>query len=459
MSSSSSSPFELETELKRDLGVVSATTIIIGGIIGSGIFGAPAGIAQQLGNPGLFMLVWIIGGVMGFAGALCFAELGAMMPRSGGQYVYLKEAYPPIVAFLYGWMEVVLIQSAGLAAIAVVCTNYMGYFMPFVSSNNAVLSIGPVIVSTQQIAIWILMIFLCIVNYAGVRFGGQIMNLTTFAKVGALIGLALIAMIEGGGDSSHFTPVVPPDMDMSIFTMMGPAMIGALFAYQGWTNTNSIAGEVKDPQRVLPRAIFFGLGLCTVVYMLVNWSYLYVLSIDEIAASTRVAADVAERLMGPIGGSLISAAVMISTFGTMNGIMMFTPRIPYAMARDGLFFKSFTHVHPKYQTPSKAIIATTIWGMVWTFLGDFQDIINAFVYAVYAYYGLNVLALILLRRKYPDAHRPYKVPFYPYVPIFFLIIVTWVVISIITQNIGQALPGLGCLAVGAVVYMIWFRKK
>ena len=144
MSSSSSSPFELETELKRDLGVVSATTIIIGGIIGSGIFGAPAGIAQQLGNPGLFMLVWIIGGVMGFAGALCFAELGAMMPRSGGQYVYLKEAYPPIVAFLYGWMEVVLIQSAGLAAIAVVCTNYMGYFMPFVSSNNAVLSIGPV---------------------------------------------------------------------------------------------------------------------------------------------------------------------------------------------------------------------------------------------------------------------------------------------------------------------------
>ncbi|MDP7238907.1 MAG: amino acid permease, partial [Candidatus Latescibacteria bacterium] len=239
----------------------------------------------------------------------------------------------------------------------------------------------------------------------------------------------------------------------------GPAMIGALFAYQGWTNTNAVAGEVKDPQKVLPRAIFFGLGLCTVVYMAVNWTYLYVLSIDEIAASQRVASDVAERLVGPIGGSLISAAVMISTFGTMNGILLFSTRIPYAMARDGLFFKSFGHVHSRYQTPSRAIIAVTIWAIGWTFLGGFQDIINAFVYAVYAYFGLNVLALILLRRKYPDAHRPYKVAGYPYVPIFFLIVVTWVVITIVAQNFSQALPGLACLAVGAVVYLVRFRKK
>jgi len=457
--SSSSSPFELETELKRDLGVVSATTIIIGGIIGSGIFGAPAGIAQQLGNPGLFMLVWIIGGVLGFTGALCFAELGAMMPRSGGQYVYLKEAYPPIVSFLYGWMDVVLIQSAGLAAIGVVCTNYLGYFIPIVSPDVSVLSLGPVVVSSQQVVIWILLAFLCFANYVGVRFGGLVMNLTTFAKVGALVGLALVAVIVGGGDTSHFMPLIPPDLDASIFTLMGPAMIGALFAYQGWTNTNAVAGEVKDPQKVLPRAIFFGLGLCTVVYMAVNWTYLYVLSIDEIAVSQRVASDVAERLVGPIGGSLISAAVMISTFGTMNGILLFSTRIPYAMARDGLFFKSFGHVHPRYQTPSRAIVAVTIWAIAWTFLGGFQDIINAFVYAVYAYFGLNVLALILLRRKYPDAHRPYKVAGYPYVPIFFLIIVTWVVITIVAQNFSQALPGLGCLAVGAVVYLVRFRKK
>ncbi len=452
-----SSPFQLETELRRDLGVVSATTIIVGGIIGSGIFGAPAGIAQQLGNPGLFLLVWILGGALGFAGALCFAELGTMMPRSGGQFVYLKEAFPPIVAFLYGWVEFILLQSAGMAAIGAICTSYMGYFIPGISSHITVFSLGPIAISSQQVAVWVLILFLCFVNYVGVRFGGLLMNLTTFAKVTALVGLALLAAWIGG-NVSHFEPLVPPDLDTGILTVLGPAMIGGLFAYQGWVNTNMVVGEVKDPQRILPRVIFFGLGLCTLVYLAVNWSYLYVLSIGEIAASERVAADAASRLIGPVGASLISAAVMISTFGTMNGTMIITPRIPYAMARAGLFFKWFTHVHPRYRTPSRAIVAMSVMGFVWTFLGDFQSIINAFVYIVYLYYGLNVLALIVLRRKFPDARRPYKVPGYPYVPILFLVVVAWVVVTVVTQNFLQALPGLGCLGLGAVVYLIWFRK-
>ena len=283
------------------------------------------------------------------------------------------------------------------------------------------------------------------------------MNLTTFAKVTALVGLALLAAWIGG-NSEHFVPLVPPDIDFSILAVLGPAMIGGLFAYQGWVNTNMVVGEVKDPQRILPRVIFFGLGLCTLVYLAVNWSYLYVLSIDEIAASERVAADAASRLIGPVGASLISAAVMISTFGTMNGTMIITPRIPYAMARAGLFFKWFTHVHPRYRTPSRAVVAVSIMGFVWTFLGGFQAIINAFVYIVYLYYGLNVLALIVLRRKHPDAHRPYKVPGYPYVPVLFLVVVAWVVVTVVTQNFLQALPGLGCLGLGAVVYLVWFRK-
>ena len=454
---SSSSPFELETELRRDLGVVSATSIIVGGIIGSGIFGAPAGIAQQLGNPGLFLLVWIVGGTLCFAGALCFAELGTMMPRSGGQFVYLKEAFPPIVAFLYGWVEVVLLQSAGLAAIGAICTSYMGYFLPFISSHVTVFDLGFFVISSQQVAIWILLIFLCFVNYVGVRFGGLVMNMTTFAKVTALAGLALLA-IAIGGDAGHFEPMVPPDIDAGILTVLGPAMIGALFAYQGWVNTSMVMGEVREPQRILPRVILFGLGLCTLVYLAVNWSYLYILGIDGIATSDRVAADVATWLIGPVGGSLISAAVMISTFGTMNGTLIITPRIPYAMARAGMFFKSFTHVHPRFKTPSRAILATTAWAILWTFLGNFQAIINAFVYIVYLYYGLNVLALIVLRRKHPDAKRPYKVPGYPYVPVFFLVVVSWVVVTVVTQNFLQALPGLGVLGLGAVVYLVWFRK-
>ncbi len=451
--------FTLETELARDLGITSATTIVIGGIIGSGIFGAPAGIAQALGNPGLFMSVWFIGGLMGFTGALCFAELGAMMPRSGGQLVYLLEAFPPVVGFLYGWMEVVLIQSAGLAAIAVVCVSYLGYFLPTVSPDAVVISVGGSTVSTQQVAIWVLLWALCAVNYCGVRFGGTVMNLTTFAKVAALVSLTVVAALVGGGDWNHFLPLVPQKIDWGLAGLMGPAMIGALFAYQGWANTNAIAGEVKDPQRVLPRAIFLGLGTCTLVYIAVNWSYLYVLSIEEIAASERVAADVAVRLIGPVGGSLISLAVMISTFGTMNGILMYTPRVPYAMAQERIFFKWFTHVHPTYRTPSRAIVALTLWAMMWTFLGSFQDIINAFVYAVYAYFGLCVVALLKLRRSHPDVPRPFRVPCYPWIPLFFLLVTACVIVSILVENTTQAVPGFVCLAAGIPVYWIWFRKR
>jgi basic amino acid/polyamine antiporter, APA family len=456
---SQSERFTLETELSRDLGLTEATTIVIGGIIGSGIFGAPAGIAQALGNPGLFMSVWVIGGLLGFTGALCFAELGAMMPRSGGQLVYMMEAFPPIVGFLYGWMEVVLIQSAGLAAIAVVCVSYLGYFIPQVSPDIGLFSIGSIVVSSQQVTIWILLWILCAVNYFGVRFGGTVMNVTTFAKVLALIGLAGVAVIVGGGDWGHFSPMIPPNIDWSLASIMGPAMIGALFAYQGWSNTNAIAGEVKDPQRTLPRAIFLGLGICTAVYLAVNWSYLYVLSIDEIAASERVATDVAVALIGPVGGSLISLAVMISTFGTMNGILMYTPRVPYAMAREGIFFEWFTHVHPRYRTPSRAIVALTAWAMFWTFLGSFQSIINAFVYAVYAYYGLCVIALLKLRKTHPDVPRPYRVPGYPWIPLFFLLITAICVVSILVEKTTDALPGLLCLGVGVPVYWIWFRKR
>lgn len=450
--------FQLETELARDLKLTASTTIIVGGVIGSGIFGSPSGIAQALGSPSLFLMVWVLGGLLSFSGALCLAELGAMMPRSGGMVVYLREAYPPIVAYLYGWTESIFVQPGSLAAIAMICISYLGYFFPAVSLENVVIDIGIQQISTQHLAVYVILILLGTINYVGVRFGGLISNVSTFAKVGALAALVILAATVGGS-WDHFSMPSASAGEINLFGAMGVAMIGTLFSYNGWYNTNNVAGEVKDPRRTLPLAIIIGLGLCIFVYLAVNWAYLYVMNIDEIAASERIAADVAERLIGPMGGALISLAVMISTFGTINAGMVYIPRITYGMAKEGLFFKQFAYVHPRYRTPSKTIVLLTVLSIFWTILGDFEAIIGAILYVLYVFYILSIIALFILRRKRPDAIRPFKVWGYPITPLFFLLVASGYVISVLLFNFGQSWPGLAVFVVGLPVYWIWFRGK
>lgn len=454
----SGSRFQLETELARDLKLTASTTIIVGGVIGSGIFGSPSGIAQALGSPSLFLMVWVLGGLLSFSGALCLAELGAMMPRSGGMVVYLREAYPPIVAYLYGWTESIFVQPGSLAAIAMICISYLGYFFPAVSLENVVIDIGIQQISTQHLAVYVILILLGTINYVGVRFGGLISNVSTFAKVGALAALVILAATVGGS-WDHFSMPSASAGEINLFGALGVAMIGTLFSYNGWYNTNNVAGEVKDPRRTLPLAIIIGLGLCIFVYLAVNWAYLYVMNIDEIAASERIAADVAERLIGPTGGALISLAVMISTFGTINAGMVYIPRITYGMAKEGLFFKQFTYVHPRYRTPSKTIVLLTVLSIFWTILGDFEAIIGAILYVLYIFYILSIIALFILRRKRPDAIRPFKVWGYPITPLFFLLVASGYVISVLLFNFGQSWPGLSVFVVGLPVYWIWFRGK
>ena len=454
----SGSRFQLETELARDLKLTASTTIIVGGVIGSGIFGSPSGIAQALGSPSLFLMVWVLGGLLSFSGALCLAELGAMMPRSGGMVVYLREAYPPIVAYLYGWTESIFVQPGSLAAIAMICISYLGYFFPAVSLENVVIDIGIQQISTQHLAVYVILILLGTINYVGVRFGGLISNVSTFAKVGALAALVILAATVGGS-WDHFSMPSASAGEINLFGALGVAMIGTLFSYNGWYNTNNVAGEVKDPRRTLPLAIIIGLGLCIFVYLAVNWAYLYVMNIDEIAASERIAADVAERLIGPTGGALISLAVMISTFGTINAGMVYIPRITYGMAKEGLFFKQFAYVHPRYRTPSKTIVLLTVLSIFWTILGDFEAIIGAILYVLYIFYILSIIALFILRRKRPDAIRPFKVWGYPITPLFFLLVASGYVISVLLFNFGQSWPGLGVFVVGLPVYWIWFRGK
>lgn len=452
------SRFQLETELARDLGLVAATTIIVGGIIGSGIFGAPAGIAAVLGSPELFLLVWVIGGLLCFSGALCFAELGAMMPRTGGIIVYLRESYPPFVSFLYGWTETAVICPGALAAVAMIFSTYLGYFVPGLSLENVLVELGPVLISTQHLAIFAVLGLLGAVNYMGVRFGGLISNLSTFAKVAALLGLVILAVIVGGS-AEHFTLASTSAREMNLFGALGFAMVGILFSYNGWYNTNNVAGEVKDPRRVLPLAIIIGLSLCMLVYLAVNWAYLYVMDIDEIAASERIAAEVAERLIGPVGGSLTALAVMVATFGTLNANIIYMPRIAYGMARERLFFGWFTRVHPRYRTPSRTIATLTIWGMVWSLVGNFMEIVLAVMYVLFVFYVLSVISVFILRRKYPDAPRPFKVWGYPVTPLFFIVVSLGYIVSTVLFSFSEALPGIIVLLLGVPVYLLWFRRQ
>ena len=452
------SRFQLETELARDLGLVAATTIIVGGIIGSGIFGAPAGIAAVLGSPELFLLVWVIGGLLCFSGALCFAELGAMMPRTGGIIVYLRESYPPFVSFLYGWTETAVICPGALAAVAMIFSTYLGYFIPGLSLENVLFELGPILVSTQHLAIFAVLGLLGAVNYMGVRFGGLISNLSTFAKVAALLGLVIVAVIVGGS-AEHFTQSSSAEREMNLFGALGFAMVGILFSYNGWYNTNNVAGEVKDPRRVLPLAIIIGLSLCMLVYLAVNWAYLYVMDIDEIAASERIAAEVAERLIGPVGGSLTALAVMVATFGTLNANIIYMPRIAYGMARERLFFSWFSRVHPRFRTPSRTIATLTIWGMAWSLVGNFMEIVLAVMYVLFVFYVLSVISVFILRRKYPDEPRPFKVWGYPVTPLFFIVVSMGYIVSTVLFSFSEALPGIIVLLLGVPVYLVWFRKQ
>lgn len=448
--------FALEVELSRDLGLLAATSVIVGGIIGSGIFGAPAGIAQQVGSPGLFMLVWVVGGVLSFCGAVCFAELGAMMPRTGGQFIYLREVYPPLIGFLYGWTEVFMIQCASMAAVAFIFTSYLGFFFTTVSTGHALFSVAGYTMMSHHFVMIFVITALGAINYFGVRFGGFVQTVFTISKVAALIGLVVIVVIAGG-KWVNFTPLFPENPQPGIAGAFGSAMIGAMFAYNGWHNASMVAGEIKDPQRRLPQAILIGLSICVIVYLSVNWSYLYVMTVGEVAGSDRVAADVAERVIGPFGGAFVSLAVMVSTFGTINTGLLAAPRISYAMAKEGLFFQWLTYVHPVYKTPSRSIVALTAWAIVWTFLGDFQAIIDAFAYAMYTFYMLTIIALFILRRRYPDIPRPAKAWGYPVTPVVFLCIATYYIGSVLITKTMESLPGLFFLAAGLPLYFIWFR--
>ena len=438
---------ELDSEprLIRGLGLKEAVTVLMGSIIGSGIFLTPRAIAQATPSPGVILLVWTVSGVLTLFGALAYAELGAMMPRSGGQYVYLREAFGPLWGFLFGWTLFLVIQTGSIAAVAVAFAEYSGYFVPLSPALMKVVAILCILLLTA-------------VNYVGVRRGGWIQNIFTTLKVGALVALVVWGFGSRGGSWTNFQPLWGGMSHDGLVRAFGVAMVAALWSYDGWNNVGFVAEEIRDPQRNLPLALAFGTLGVILIYLSTNLVYMYTLSVSQIAQSQLVAADVARKLIGPAGGLAISAAVLVSTFGTVNGFILAGPRVYYAMAKDRLFFKRIGGIHGRFHTPAFSIVLQGVWAALLTLTGRFEQLFTYVIFASWLYYAMAVSAVIVLRRKRPDAPRPYKTWGYPVVPVLFVAIALWFVYNTLTTDPRDSLMGLVLVLLGLPAYFYWRRS-
>ena len=399
------------SKLPRQLGLWSATAVLVGSTIGSGIFRSHAGIAARLPGPLPLLAVWVSGGLFALCGALTLAEIAGAFPHTGGIYVFLREAWGRRPAFLFGWAELVIIRAASYGAIS---TTFAEYFL-------RVLGYDPAIAPYSTYVHWLAAAAIAAtasLNYSGLRWGSLVQNLTTLAKYGGLLFIIVLAFaIALPSTGGHYTPLVPPG-SVSV-TAFGLALVSVLWAYDGWEDVTYVAGEVKDPRRVMPRAIVTGTIAVVAIYLLANLAYLAVLDVHQIAASRLVAADVAQQLMGRVGVVFVAATVMLSTFGTLNGSILTSPRIFFAMADDGLLFRGIGRVHPRFQTPSRAIMLSAALGIAFVLVRDFEQLADAFVIAIVPFLALAVAGVFRLRRR-ADYDPPFRVPGYPVVPLLFI---------------------------------------
>jgi basic amino acid/polyamine antiporter, APA family len=439
--------------LPRKLGLFSAIAVLVGSTIGTGIFRSPSGIAVRVPDEGLYLLLWVLGGFFSLCGALTYAELAGALPRTGGVFVYLREGFGKLPAFLFGWSELVIIRASALGAVA---TAFAEYFLRLLGIVNA-----DAVHYVAAGAILIVAIF----NYCGVRFGALVQNLTTGAKYLALILLVAAAFLIGGNN-----PAPPPDPTITpaaspTLLLFGLAFISLLWAYDGWADVTFVSGEVKNPERFLPRALIGGTLAVIAIYLLVNVAYLHLMSVDQIAGSKLVAADAAYRIIGDPGVKLVSIAVMISAFGTLNGSMMTGPRIFFALADDGLFFKKIAAVHPRFKTPYVAISLAAGLAIGFVLVRSFEQLADTFVLAIWPFYAGGVAAVYTLRRRRPDMRRPYRTLGYPVTPALFILAVSFLVGNAVVDDVknlgyyrglltGESVSGSpGALMVFAVVLM------
>jgi APA family basic amino acid/polyamine antiporter len=443
--------------LPRRLGPLSAGAVVVGSTIGSGIFRTPATIAEHVESVSMFAAVWIGGAVIALCGALTYAELSAMMPRTGGIYVYLREAFGKLTAFLFGWAELLVLRPAAYGAIAVACSEYAWRLIA--SDGSAEVTLG---FTRIQVTAATLIVVVGVVNIRGVRFGAGIQNVSTVLKLAALLGLVAVGLrfaLAGGLGGSVVDAVPPPPAPASPIAAFGLAMVSVMWAYDGWSDVGFVSGEVRDPQRNLPRAFFFGTATVAVVYLAVNAAYLGVVPLGAMPGSALIAADVASRAIGEGGVAFVSAAVVISTFGTLNGSMMTGPRVFYAMAEDGLFFRGLARIDPNYGTPSRAIAMSIGLGVVFVSVRGFAELADQFIIGIWPFYALGVLAVFVLRKRDPQRERPYRTWGYPVVPAIFLTATLYLLGSYLVTKPLLFFISFGVIATGVPVYLLWTRAS
>lgn len=451
-----------DPELRRALGPWAAGAVVVGTVIGSGIFLVPTQMVRAVGSPAAVFAVWIFGGILTLFGALTYAELSAAMPDAGGEYVYLNAAYGPFFGFIYGWTQTWVAKPASIATLATGFFIYFGDFFPILGVVFYTVPLpigphgGPLEIRYGQLLGIVVILFLAAVNYLGVRVGGGVQVAVTALKV-TLIGALIVAgLTSSRGNIANFHISMPahPGGIAGFFI----ALVAALWGYDGWNNAGMLGSEIERPQKNLPRALILGTLSVIAIYLLANLAYFYILSGPEVGASQRVAADAMRRVLGPPGGAIVSVAAMISIFAALNGSILSGSRIPYAMARDSFFFHPFRRVHPQFRTPSAAILLLGIWSSVVLLSGQYDQLLTLVIFPSWILYGMTAAALIVLRIKQPNLERPYRVIGYPLVPVVFVFVAIALLYSTLRQSPRESGIGLSVIAAGLPFYFYWKRR-
>jgi APA family basic amino acid/polyamine antiporter len=434
-------------ELKRQLSLASATALVVGEVIAVGIFLTPAGMAKSLGSPLWLMLVWLLMGAMALCGALCYGELASRFPEAGGGYVYLREAYGPQVAFLYGWMSFLVMDPGITAALAVGLASYAGYVFKLSGASLKVVAVSAIIL-------------LAVANILGLRLGAWLMRWLAILKLGLLALIALWGLGLRLGDWSNFVPFVAQRQGSEpLLGALAGALVAAFFSFGGWWDVSKIAGEVREPSRTLPRALAFGVLSVTCVYLLTSAIFLYLVPLERVTSGETFAAQAGEVLFGRAGGQIFSGIVIVSVLGSLAGIIMAAPRVYYAMARDKLFPHRVAAVHRRFGTPARAIALQALMASVLVALGTFNQIVAYFIFVTVAFIALTVAAIFILRRDRRERGPTYQAPGYPFTPLVFLALITVLLVLLAGHNPTQAFLGVGVVALGVPVYRLLFRQK
>ncbi|TKK66922.1 amino acid permease [Ilyomonas limi] len=461
-----------QKSFKPAFSLLDATMIVAGSMIGSGIFLVSADMTRNVGSAGWLILLWIFTGVLTLIAALSYGELSAMYPKAGGQYVYLKEAYNPLIAFLFGWSFFAVIQTGTIAAVGVAFSKFAAYIFPALSENNVIADVGFMKISAAQITSIVLIVFLTWVNTRGVKEGKFIQTLFTLTKLAALFGLIIFGFMAAGKGtwSANWSTgfafgkldgnVIVPYTGAAALGAFAGAMVGSLFSSDSWNNVTFIAGEIENPKRNIGLSLFFGTLIVTLIYTATNLMYLAVMSMQGIAnaENDRVGVEAAKLIFGSTGTTIIAIMLMVSTFGCNNGLILSGARVYYTMAKDGLFFKQAGTLN-KNAVPSMGLWIQCLWASVLCLSGRYGDLLNYIIFTVLIFYILTIAGIFILRRKRPDIPRPYKAFGYPVLPILYIVAASVICISLLKYYPTYTFPGLGIVLLGIPIYYFVWKNK